>query len=362
MNLAIKNAKIYGDFYSPEKVLSYNRPWIFSVGSRSIGKSTGWALRLLDEYIKKGSKFIYVRRTEEELLSTCKNFFDNAIIILKDNGYKINGFKYEARNYYIKLNGSESWTQCGTIIPLSQEQKYKSSNFQDYKNILYDEFISRDPSKYLGNKSNPAYEFDCCISLFQTVDRGIGVSYQNETKFIFCANNSSYFNPIFIALGITDYIRTDTKILAPKGKLWIVEQTRSVKGTERIKESYGYLLSDARNQKYAYDNIGFDHETNFVEKINEPMRGIINVQYRDKIYGIYLVPKLGKIYVSTKASDILTIALTCGDQSKINYLLAERYNQHPAMISLRNAYFRGDVVFENARCKYDITNYFMLTT
>lgn len=359
--MAIKNAKVFGDFYSPESVLSYNRPWIFSVGSRSIGKSTGWAIELLREYLKTGGKFIYVRRTEEETLNTCKSFFDNAVTILKYHGVPIRDFKYDNRNYYIRMNDDENWVQCGTIIPLSQEQKYKSANYQDYVYILYDEFISRDTTKYLGNKNNPTYEYDCCISLYQTVDRGIGASFRNKTKFIFCANNSSYFNPIFIALGITDYLRTDTKILAPKGKLWIVEQITSVKGTEKIRESYGFQLSDEKTKKYAYDNIGFDQEQNFVEKLNEPMRGLINVQYRDHIMGVYIVPKLGKIYVCNKPTNLNTIALTCGDQNKINYLLAERYRDHPSMVSLRTSYFRGDVIFENNRCKYDITNYFMLT-
>ena len=359
--MAIKHAKIFNIFYSPERMLSYNRPWIISIGSRSIGKSTGWAIQFIREYINKGSKFIYVRRTEEETLSSCKEFFDNAINILNQNGEKIDGFKYQNREYFIKLNGGE-WEQCGKIIPLSQEQKYKSANFQEYDNIIYDEFISRDPNKYLGNKANPTYEFDCCISLYQTVDRGIGKAFRNETRFVFLGNNSSYFNPILLALGITDYLRTDTKILAPKGELWIVEQTTETEATKQIEQSYGYRLSDKKNRKYAYENIGYDQEQNNVYKIKEPMRPLLNLKYREHKMGVYIVPKLGKIYISNKPNNCLSIALTCGDQDKINYLLAERYHDNPAMVSLRNAFYRNDVVFETNRCKYDIVNYLKLTT
>lgn len=359
--MAIKNAKVYGKFYSPERVLSYNRPWIFSVGSRSIGKSTGFAIYMLKRYLKEGSKFIYVRRTEDETLNTCRTFFDNAVSILKSFGEPIEDFKYEKRDYWIKMKGDEKFVKCGTIIPLSQEQKYKSANYQDYNTILYDEFISRDPNKYLGNKDNPTYEYDCCLSLYQTVDRGIGASFQNKTIFIFTANNSSYFNPLFMALGIDEYIRTDTKICAPKNKLWIVEQTVSVEGTKDIQDSYGYQLSDEKNKDYAYENIGFDARMNFVEKINCPMQPLANFQYAGHKMGVYAIPELGVMYVCNKVNNFPTLALTCGDQDKINYMMATSYRDSYVMKTLRENYMRGNVRFENNKCKYEIANYFMLT-
>lgn len=357
----IKNAKVYGKFYSPERVLSYGRPWIFSVGSRSIGKSTGFAIYMLKRFLKDGSKFIYVRRTEDETMNTCRSFFDNAIQILRANGEKIEDFKYDSRFYYIKMNGEEKYKECGTIIPLSQEQKYKSGNYQDYNTILYDEFISRDPNRYLGNKNNPEYEYDCCLSLYQSVDRGIGMSYQNKTTFIFTANNSSYYNPLFMALGIDEYLRTDTKICAPKGKLWIVEQTVAVEGTKTIKDSYGYQLSNEKNKDYAYENIGFDTYMNFVEKINKPMFAIANLKYNGHVMGVYTIDEDGIVYVCNKPCGLRTLALTCGDQDKVNYMLADRYRDSYVMTTLRDAYYRGMVRFETNKCKYEIANYFMLT-
>lgn len=357
----IKNAKIFGKFYSPERVLSYGRPWIFSVGSRSIGKSTGFAIYMLDRYLKKGDKFIYVRRTEDEVMNTCRSFFASAVIIMKDNGREISDFKYDRGDYYIMRKEGGEWEQCGTCVPLSQEQKYKSTNFPDYKVILYDEFISRDPNRYLGSQKNPLFEYDCAMSLYQTVDRGIGQSFQNETIFIFTANNSSYYNPIFMALGIDEYIRTDTKICAPKGKLWIVEQTVSVEGTKDIKNSYGYQLSDEKNRNYAYENVGFDAKMNFVERINKPMRALMNIKYNGHRMGVYSVEEDGIVYVCNRVNPGVTLALTAGDQDKVNYLMATQYRQTYFMQMLHDAYYRGLVRFETNKCRYEVANYFMLT-
>lgn len=359
--MAFKNAKIYGKFYSPERVLSYNRPWIFVLGSRSIGKSTAIGMYMIKKYLTDGSKFIYVRRTEDETLNTCRTFFDNSVRILQSNGYNIKEFKYDRRNYYIKLDGEEEFTQCGTIIPLSQEYKYKSANYEDYNTILYDEFISRDPNKYLGSKNSLDYEYDCCLSLYQTVDRGVGQSFQNKTTFIFSANNSSYFNPLFVALGITDYLRTDTKILAPKGKMWILEQVQSVEGTSEIEKSYGYQLANEKNKDYAYNNVGFDQKLNFVEKLNKPMEGILNMKYNGHIMGVYLEHSEGIIYICNKPNKCYTLALTTGDQDKINYTMALRFNENHVLKTIKDAYYNGNVIFETNKCRYEIANYFMLT-
>ena len=58
---------IYGDFYNPTKILSYGKPMNISVGSRSSGKSTGFGIHLLKDFLKNKHQFIYVRRTEIEL-------------------------------------------------------------------------------------------------------------------------------------------------------------------------------------------------------------------------------------------------------------------------------------------------------
>lgn len=357
--MAIKNAKIYGKFYSPELVLSYNRPWIFIVGSRSIGKSTALGMYMILEYLKHGSKFIYVRRTEDEVMNTCRNFFDNSIAILRQNGYQIDDFKYDSKYYYIMINGE--WEQCGCILPLSQEQKYKSANYQDYNTILFDEFISYDPNKYLGSKANFTYEYDRCLSLYQTVDRGIGQTFQNKTKFIFTANNSSYFNPLFIGLGITDYIRTDSKIIAPKNKLWIVEQISEVEATKDIKSSYAYQLSNEKNRDYAYNNIAFDETETFIGRIDKPMVCLINVMYNGHKMGIYYVKEDDMIYVSDRPGNVITLALTYGDHDSINYTLAKTFRDSPQMQVLREQYVRGNIMFQTPKCKYEICNYLMLT-
>ena len=41
---------IYGDFYNPTKLISTGKPYLFSLGVRSSGKSTGWLIHLVKAF------------------------------------------------------------------------------------------------------------------------------------------------------------------------------------------------------------------------------------------------------------------------------------------------------------------------
>lgn len=349
--------ELFGDFYSPEHVLSYGRKWIFSTGSRSIGKSTGWTIWLLYQYIKYGRKFIYLRRTDDEVRMTAPTCFDSAVIIMREGGYQILDVKAEKGKFYLTRGDGTPKEEIGSYMALSQSLKAKSSNYGDnnYWYIMYDEFISLDATKYLGNSKNITFEYVLCDALYRTVDRKVGCPKLNRTIFIFLANLSSYFNPLFIGLGIDKYLRTDSKTLAPEGKIWVVEQTKTVKATENF-------ISDGSSlAEYNDNNIAFDAKLNFVEKINEPKKGMYNLKWGNEKYGVYYVPSRQCLYISKTQTPLQTISLTCDGQDQIDYTLAIRASDNLAIMRLKQVYYMGKVICENRRIRYLIANYFMLT-
>ena len=352
----MKRRDIYGKFYNPTKILSYNKVLNFSIGSRSIGKSTGFALFLLRDYIENGHQFIYCRRTKDELDKTCFNYFDNAVSILKSYGYEIGQFTYSGGEYM--LDG----VVCGYAIPLSLQQKYKSSNYSLVWWILYDEFMIDKASpnqRYLGGSGNAMAEVSAMVSLFQTVDRGIGRAFRNETRIIFIGNAGTFFNPFFINYGIDQYLRPDTKYLSPKNDLYVLEATDETEATKDIKESNGYLISPDRVRSYAYDNRYADlTDSDFIEKAPEGMhKSIFNFVYDNHVYGVYQYPMAGYIFISDKACDGRTsISLTTSDH-RPNYLMIRNYHTHPYTKLLKDMYDKGLVRFKNYKCKLVVDFY-----
>lgn len=358
---------LYGDFYSPEHALSYGRPWILSIGSRSIGKSTGWMINTILRYLRKGERFIYLRRTDDEVKQTASSCCDSAVVILKTAGYDIDHVEARRRHFYLyrtpNENGEETPEDIGMYFSLSRAYKMKSANFgvQNYNRIIYDEFISMDKTKYLGSAQNFTYEYDRCLELYQTVDRGVGRPFRNETVFVFIANLASYYNPVFMGLGVDRYLRTDSKNIAPKGKIWICEQTHGVKATEKYAESYAYQLADEANQKYAYENIAFDESMQFVKKLTKPKKGLFNIKFSERTYGVYRIEGENVIYICGQKTPLQTLALSTDAQTPRECVLAMRFTDNMALRTLRDGYYNGRVICESKRIRYDVANFFMLT-
>ena len=350
----MKQKNIYGDFYDPTKVLSYHRPYIFSIGVRSIGKSTAWALHVCMRAIKKGEHFIYLRRTENELRETAPTFIQNAVTII-NRYYKeplIKKWEYKNSKYYINDE------LVGYAIPLSLEAKHKSIDYSDVNWIIYDEFLVRS-GKYLGNKDTPYYEMDCVESLYQTVDRGIDMAWRNNTTMVFIGNNSTYYNPVFIRLGIDKYLNTETHYCAPKDTLWVVEQSlpQHIDAIKDYQTSNAYQLAGERTKQYAFEG-GFFDDKAFIDKNPSSLRPLFNMKYKGDEFGVYVMDSK-YIYVSSKVikeRTYDTIALTASDHRPDYRLMSSSMTK---IKLLKDFYYKGDIRFENGKAKWAINNLFM---
>lgn len=348
-------------FWSPKKALTYNRPIIVVTATRSVGKSTGVALYVLFDWLVNHHKFMYIRRRQRDTYKTCKTFFNNAVAIVnRYTPYRIIDFKFDKGFYWIateydieKEEPEPIWEKCGMAFPLSEEEDLKSSVFSDYFTIIYDEFISKDRNKYLGTKNTPEREWESVTSLYQTVDRGIGRPFRNETRIFLLGNKATIYNPICISLGISDYVRKGQHFTSPKGKQWIWEDLDKVDATATIEESFAFQMSSESVKDYAYRNLGKDKD-DFIKKPEIAMY-ITTVKLHSELYGIYRDDKYN-FYIWNSKPDYAVIALDVDSHDENMLQLINKWRDSPLMITLSNAYRRGMLYFGNGK----IQNAFLL--
>ena len=350
---------IYGEFYSPIKLISTNKPYLFSLGVRSSGKSTGWLIHLLREFMRDGKQFIYLRRDKEELDATAEHAFDNAVLIYnsyyKDNDKggkfpQIESFEYRKQTYTINGN------VAGYGMSLSTQQKAKSLPLSGVWWILYDEFlISKAGGRYLGGKDNLFKECEALMSLFITVDRGISKPFRNELRCVCIGNNETYMSPIFMRMGIDKYLTKESKFINPKDTGWALEQTFAVNALKDSKQSNAYLLSSDYNRQYSFGGGVFD-ET-FIGKPDCAIYPMCNVKYNDNMYGLAQTAD-GGMFVSCKPYNVsVTLALTGPDHAP-NYQLCKEWRNSYFLVSLRDSIQRGRIWYETQRCKYAIETFY----
>lgn len=359
--------QIANGFFSIKPALTYNRPIILVTGSRNIGKSTGVACYVIIDYLLNGHKFIYSRRRKDVTYKTCKTFFENALSIIKHNtdieieGFRFyNGKYYVARTKHIEGEGNKQkevldWEECGCIIPLAQEEDYKSAVYSDYFTIIYDEFISKDATKYLGTRETPEKEWEALTSLYQTVDRGENKPFRNETRLILLGNKSTVYNPVMCSLGMIEYINPDAKFTAPKGKIWLWQDVDHVDATEDYKNSFAFQMSSEQTQLYAYENTGKENDT-FIKKY-DIKRYLISFSLKGKKYSLFKTPD-SKYYIDDYKDETrayLSLDADGHDGSDIH--LIQKWRNNPYLLTASRAYEQGNLYFSNGRVKNAVLTY-----
>lgn len=347
---------IYGDFYNPTKLLSTNKPYLFSIGVRSCGKSTGWCIHLLKEYMKNKRQFIYLRRDKDELEQTAEKAFTNAVILYnnyyqKRDGWKvIETFEYKKNTYFI--NGEIA----GYGMSLSTQQKAKSLPLTDVWWILYDEFlISKAGGHYLGGKDNPFKECEALYSLFVTCDRGIDRPFRNELRCVMIGNNEKYMSPIFMRMGVDKFLTKESRFINPKNQGWALEQTFSVKALENSHESNAYMLSSDYGKAYTFGGGVFDNT--FIGKPECKLYPLCNVKYNDFTYGVALTDD-GGVFISNKEYNVKTNLALTGPDHAPNYQLVKTWHNSYYMCTMRDAINAGKVLYESQKAKYAIETFF----
>lgn len=122
-------------FYNYHKILSYNIPVNCLFGERGCGKSYGAKKYVIEQFLKKHSQFLYIRRFDNELKEIFENtkgqkdFFDDI-----KNEFPENELKAKKRKFYCD---NEIF---GFAKRMTEAQDLKSSVYQNVKTIIIDEY------------------------------------------------------------------------------------------------------------------------------------------------------------------------------------------------------------------------------
>ena len=175
-------------WYDCEPVISRNAVYNFICGARGIGKTYGFKKRAINDFIKRGRQFIYLRRYSEEIKKAKEAFFTDVSIEFPEYMFRVEGYLAQ-----VKKPTDKKWRTCGHFIALSVAQQYKSVPFPNVYTVIFDEFIiDRGAVHYISNETDRFNDF------YSTIDR-----YQDRVKCYMLSNTVSIMNPYFIDYDIT---------------------------------------------------------------------------------------------------------------------------------------------------------------
>lgn len=334
-------------YYDGTKLLSLkdangNTPEIYiCTTNRSAGKTTYWNRYFVNRFIKYGEKFMLVYRQVTQLDGDVSGKFFKDIGPLFFPEYNMTHKRQKEGYVDLYLND----IHCGYAVALRKAVKYKECShfFSDTTRILFDEFMP-DDNTYLPDEVNKLR------SIHQTVARGKSKMSRYVPVFM-VANPITLLNPYYIAWGISERLRSDTKFL--RGRGWVLEQGFNEDAAKAQLDSVFNQAFDEDDRYSLYSSQGkyLNDSTSFIEKIvGQKSSYIATIKYQNKSYAIREYPNLGILYCDDHPDNSrpIRISLTTDDHD-VNYVMLRRNDIY--ITHFRYYFDHGCFRFKNLKCK-----------
>lgn len=312
-------------YWDISKSLSYNCLFNFIVGARGVGKTYGVKKYVINDFIKNGNQFVYVRRYKEELKKS-KNFFDDIQDEFPEAEFKVAPPRFIINNEV-----------AGTTMSLSTAKIEKSTPYPKVKTIIFDEFIlDKGFHRYLPD------EVTNFLELYSTVAR------TRDVRVYFLSNALTMTNPYFMYFNLS--LPYGKNIVAKNDIL--LEMVKEEEYTNMVKQTrFGKLIEGTPYADYAIDNDFLRDDSKFLAKKTDRAKYLFTLAYKGEQYGVWQDYNAGLEYVSNDVdpSCKMVYAVTLDDHSP-NMMLLKGYR--PTLMSGFLHYFKlGLVRFETMNIK-----------
>lgn len=331
----VANLKMY---WTPDKIMSYNCCFNIVESLRGGGKTVGILTKVLNDYLKRGSEFIYFRRFEKDLELVQKVMFDDLVKLKVPEADKIRlEGKYIVYNSK-GLNDNKKWDVkfdeiMGVCLSFADFSRLKSMPMPRARTFIFEEYIPED-GRYTGN------EIFKLMGMYESIDRS-----EDRLNMFLLGNHISDNNPYYEFFGITP--QKKSRFTHIKKKSCVIERFKSEQVIDkRMKTRFGKLIANTEYGDFI-NGISTMDNIEFVKKINEPnMTEFINVNN----HGIFYV-SANRMYVRVKP------------HSGKNYTISVKEDEITLPIKIRkhieDFIMRGNLRFENVGLKFELWDAFL---
>lgn len=331
-------------WYTPNRQLTYNRIWNFTVGVRGGGKTFNVLKYAIEKFKKTGEQFIYLRRQVVQLDDACvgKDTEGDLFAYIRHEGYFPND------NLKVVADKSGGYNlYCNDKImgygkALSTSMSRKSMALPKVTLIIFDEFLidtTTGLERYLGHGDKEPFIFE---NFYETVTRG------RDIPVFFIGNAFSMVNPYFIHFKIRFKPSPDKDIY--KGKFWTCVLWRDEEFIrQREKTQFYQATKDTAFNKHAFGNSFYLDRKDFIKRRSKDSEHQFSLVYLGKTYGVWVDWNKGEYFVSTKGaatSREKTISMSLSD-NKPNNVNIRRYRNLPFMKAFRMAADNNSIFFDS---------------
>lgn len=337
-------------YWDIRRTLTHNSLINVIVGNRGGGKTYGSKKWCIDNFIKSGEQFAYVRRYRDELKDSLSTFFNDIMTAYPD--YE---FKTDSKHLYIRekpKNEKQKWLPediAGYGFVLSTASNKKSVAYPNVTTIVFDEFLlDNGHVRYITDEPVKL------LNLYETIARP-GTDHKRVTMFML-ANALSVTNPYFLFWNLKMPTRKDKNgkyIWKHPDKPILVEDVRNEKFIEAKQSTeFGELVRGTRYAQYSINNEFLLDDDTFVERKSKNSRYFCTLIYKDYTFGVWVDYSQGKMWVSedNDPSYRIIYTLTIKDHKPNTMFFRTKNIKGHFKLFIEN-YKLGNVYFESMKVK-----------
>lgn len=261
---------------------------MFFNSSRSTGKSYTTQGFLIERFIERRERFIYVTRTKKEIES---GVLEKAFTKVITKEYPQHQFDIKKdKLYYCEGNTKEPFCYA---VALTEVTKKKKENLDGVKWVLFDEYIIDEDSTagYIKGWKEP----ELLLNLYHTVDRDT-----DTVKVIFLANSIKFYNPYHMhpAFSIRKMERDKLFLSDNVLYLWF----SASENIARIKNNskFAKMIANTEYGDYALSGDFIHDRENMVRKMDRPSMCVANISAYGELFGIWRAFDGEVIYLTEK--------------------------------------------------------------
>lgn len=332
-------------FYDGTRLLSMkdlngDRPEIFlCTTNRSAGKTTYFNRLLVKKFKERNEKFMLLYRYNYELSDCAEKMFKDigGLFFPEDHMESKSRAKGIYHEFY--LNGAP----CGYAVALNNADTLKRNShlFSDTAAMFFDEFQPEN-GRYCTNEINKF------ISLHISVARGNSKQSRYVPVYM-CGNTVSLINPYYVALGISERLKEDTKFL--RGDGFVLEVGYNPGASAALKGSgFNRAFAGSKQVEYAAQAVYLNDNTAFIERPAGSGLYFCTLKYEGKEYAIREYPESGLVYCDDHPDLTYNVRITVTTEDhQVNYVMLKKNSMYIA--SLRWYFEHGAFRFKNLKCK-----------
>lgn len=270
------------NYYSYDKILSFNAAFNMILGPRGDGKTYGAKKKAVNDAIKKGDMFIYLRRYREELSMSAATFFADIEDLWPDWDFKTGGGNAYMAPVETRDQKKREWTHIGYFIALSRAQQYKSVSFHKVKTIIFDEFvIEKGAVRYITDEPTIVKNF------YNTVDR-----YKDKTRLFMIANAVAITNPHFIEYKIDPNKADEKGFLRMADGFMVIQFIQDGQFTRDVlKTRFGKFIENTDYADYAVGNEFSDNHTALLSDRDPQYIYMCTLETKEAIFSCWISKK-----------------------------------------------------------------------